>query len=177
MATPHKPLNRDVPTPPTADDRLDAIGIAEIAGRIVSGETQREIAADLGVNQATLSIWLSGANRSARTRAAMLEAAEALQDRGHQALMDARGGSQADVALARALDQHWARRAAIRNPAHRERTDHVISGQVGHTVQALSRAQLLEIAAQGLPDAPQVAELLLDAHTGAYAALDAAPGS
>lgn len=162
---------------PTAIEALDAIGTDAILDRVCSGETQAEIAASIGIAQSSLGSWLAASVRSARTRAAMLEAAEAMQDRGHQALLDARGGSQADVALARALDQHWARRAAIRNPAHRERTDHVISGQVGHTVQALSRAQLLEIAAQGLPDAPQVAELLLDAHTGAYAAQDAAPGS
>lgn len=134
-----------------AQDKLARIGAEAIAQRIEDGATQAELAAELAVSVGSLNGWLHASpERSARVTRAMAASAEALADRGHQALVEA-ADSMAEIARGRALEQHWRWRAAIRNPHYRERMDHSHTGSVTHAIESLSRAQLVEIAAQGLP--------------------------
>jgi transcriptional regulator with XRE-family HTH domain len=112
-------------TPPvramTQAEKLDALGIDTVASRIEAGETQAELARSIGVDVGTLNRWLhSDPQRSARAREAMTVSAEAMQDRGLDALLSA-PPDNAEIARARALEQHWARRAAIRNPRHSQK--------------------------------------------------------
>jgi transcriptional regulator with XRE-family HTH domain len=115
----------------TDAERLDAIGIEGIAQRIESGQTQRQIAADLDMPVSTLNAWLRKDEHSARARAAMQQSAEAWLDRGMSALEEA-PPDQAEIARARALEQHCARRAAIRNPAYRDgaNVDHTVAVKI-----------------------------------------------
>lgn len=134
---------------------LDSIGIDAVAASIENGLTQREIAAEAGCDPMTLNRWLhANPLRSARARAAMAASAEAWLDRGLAAAESAT--DLMEVARSRVIAQECARRAAVRNPAYRDKVDHahISSGTV--TVQHLSRAQLLEIAAQGAPDLEHV---------------------
>ena len=137
-------------------DTIAAVGIDNIALRVEAGATQAELAQEMGVGVARLNAWIHGSpERSARVRAAMAASAEALADRGHQELTAA-GSSMPEITRARALEQHWRWRAAIRNPAYRERTDSTL--QVSVSTQQLTRAQLEAIAAQGLPMVERIEE-------------------
>lgn len=89
----------------------------ELLQRIAGGESQAEIAAALGIGAATLNRWLhSTPERSARARSAMAMSAETWLDRGLDALATAPPDA-VEIARARAIEQHCARRAAIRDPA------------------------------------------------------------
>jgi hypothetical protein len=99
----------------------------------------------------TLNTWLHRHPEwSARVSAAIRDSAEAIADRGYQELAQATS-SMAEISRARAMEQHWRWRAAIRNPQYRERIDHAHQGTVTHAVEQMSRQQLEQIAAQGLP--------------------------
>jgi transcriptional regulator with XRE-family HTH domain len=139
-----------MPIASPAQDKIAAVGLSAIAARIEAGSTQRELAREIGVDVQTLNQWLhADPQRSARTRDALAASAEALADRGHQAIEDA-APTMAEVTRARMLDQHWRWRAAIRNPAYRERTDSTLQVTTAHT-HTLTLAQLEQIAAQALP--------------------------
>lgn len=122
----------------TAAERLDEIGIDEIAGRIRAGESQREISTALSMSVDRLSCWLHATpERSARARAAMAASAESWIDRGHAYLLDAPSDA-VEIARARALEQHCARRAAIRNPhGYGDKLGVQHSGEVNITISAV----------------------------------------
>jgi transcriptional regulator with XRE-family HTH domain len=100
-----------MPTPETT---------ARLVELIELGKTQREIAADIGVEVSTINRWIHASDELAEQSArARVLSAEAWTDRGLQALEDAPPDA-VEIARARAIEQHCARRAAIRNPAYRE---------------------------------------------------------
>lgn len=104
------------PKKPTARQIVEAVGIDDLCRRIETGESQTEIARSLGVEVSTLNEYLhSTPENSARARAAMEKSAESWIDRGHQYLVEADSDPN-EIARAKALEQHCARRAAIRNP-------------------------------------------------------------
>ena len=97
----------------TVTDSLDA---DTIIAKIADGATQREIAEEFGLSASRLNEWLhADPERSARAREAMEISAEAWLDRGLDALTAAEPEA-VEIARARAIEQHCARRAAIRNP-------------------------------------------------------------
>jgi hypothetical protein len=150
-----------MPQASPAQDKLDALGTDAVLAMIEDGKTQDELVAELGIGKGVLNTWLHAKpDRSARVRLAMTASAESLADRGLRELRDA-GSSMAEIARGRALEQHWRWRAAIRNPQYRERTDHTVTGQVQHTVAALSMSQLEQIASQALPMVEQVEDARL----------------
>lgn len=121
-----------------ASDKLDALGIDALAEWIERGGSQYEISRDLGVSVGSLNGWLHATpERSVRARAAMASSAEAWVDRGHQYLVEAPGDA-VEIARARALEQHCARRAAIRNPRrYGDKLDVQHGGEVNITISAV----------------------------------------
>jgi transcriptional regulator with XRE-family HTH domain len=108
-----------------------------VLDRIESGESQAEIARDLGMTPSTLSRMLSAneeiSQRSAHARSI---SAEAWLDRGLRAIesaMDKTGN--VDASAAKAYAQECARRAAIRNPAYRDKVQQEITGANGGAVK------------------------------------------
>ena len=108
-----------------------------VLDRIMNGESQAEIARDLGITPGRLSQLLGEdeeiAKRSARARSI---SAEAWLDRGLAAVesaMDKTGN--VDASAAKAYAQECARRAAIRNPQYRDKVQQEISGPNGGPVQ------------------------------------------
>lgn len=94
-------------------DKLDE---DDVIARITGGESQSEIARSESIGVATLHGWLYATpERSARTREAMESSAEYWLDRGLQTLEEAPPDAS-EIARARAIEQHCARRAAVRNP-------------------------------------------------------------
>jgi hypothetical protein len=130
--------------------------------RIYEGDSQASIAKQLGVSAGHLSESLDAAyptlthpaagsirERSARARAA---SAEAWLDKGLQEVYDAiydpsYKGSGRDSGAARAYAQECARRAAIRNPAYREKTGVEITGAKGGPIQTIAATATPEQAA------------------------------
>lgn len=105
-----------MPQPTPAQDKLNAIGEDAVIEWITVGQTQAEICEKAGVGVGRLNAWLhENPDRSARARDAMKVSAEAWQDRGLKAIMDA-APDAVEIARARAIEQHCARRAAIRDP-------------------------------------------------------------
>ena len=93
----------------------EALGFDAAIERIENGDSMREIAGELGVSVGFIHGWLrSSVERSARVDAAMEMSAESWLDRGLNELTTA--NSKNAVLKARAIEQHCARRAAIRNP-------------------------------------------------------------
>lgn len=134
-----------MPRPPTIAQRLDAIGLQPILDRIECGESQSEIAREFKVDVSELNRFLHrDAHSSARARLAMLSSAESWIDRGHNYLLDA-PADNAEIQRARALEQHCARRAAIRNPAYRDKVDMAHSVAPGSAL-GMSDDELLLIA-------------------------------
>ena len=116
----------------TAQEKLEEIGIDAICARIENGETFSEIAKSVGCDISVVSRWLSSDETryqlSARARAL---SAEAWLDRGLDPLRQALDkGGNIDAAAARAYAQECARRAALRNPAYREKSEVKHSGSL-----------------------------------------------
>ena len=96
--------------------KADSLDEDAVISAIREGKTQTEVARESGLAVSKLNEWLhSTPERSARARDAMKASAESWLDRGHQYLLEAPPDS-AEIARARALEQHCARRAAIRDP-------------------------------------------------------------
>ena len=94
----------------------EALGFDAAIERIENGDSMREIAGELGVSVGFIHGWLrSSVERSARVDAAMEMSAESWLDRGLNELTTAPDSKNA-LLKARAIEQHCARRAAIRNP-------------------------------------------------------------
>lgn len=128
------------------DDKLE-----EILERITDGDSQADIAKDLGVGVMTLSDYLNRDSVSVRSAQARQDSAEAWLDKGLQAIKDAmRKDSGLDATAARAYAQECARRAAIRNPRYNERLSVDLSAKVTTDAQ-LTDAELMAIAARKTP--------------------------
>lgn len=101
--------------------------IEDVLARIASGESQAEIARSLNIGASTLSERLSAtpeiAERSARARSI---SAEAWLDRGLDYVLNENN----DANRARIVAQECARRAALRNPAYREKQAVDLSGDM-----------------------------------------------
>lgn len=104
-----------------------------IWSRIESGDSQAEIARDLGVVPSTLSELLNKPEHAERSARARELSAEAWLDRGLAALEQAPADSN-EIARARAIAQECARRAAIRNPRYSEKRVHEVSGPNGGAI-------------------------------------------
>lgn len=104
-----------------------------IWSRIESGDSQAEIARDLGVVPSTLSELLNKPEHAERSARARELSAEAWLDRGLRALEEAPADSN-EIARARAIAQECARRAAIRNPRYSEKRVHEVSGPNGGAI-------------------------------------------
>ena len=108
-----------------------------VLDRIMNGESQAEIARDIGLSPARLSELLSAdaeiAERSARARSI---SAEAWLDRGLAVIESSlKKEDGIDASAAKAYAQECARRAAIRNPQYRDKVQQEISGPNGGPVQ------------------------------------------
>jgi transcriptional regulator with XRE-family HTH domain len=102
--------------PPIARAKIEALGETTILEQIASGKAQSEIARSVNVSIAALNEWLhSDSDRSARVTQAMTESAESWIDRGLAYVLEAERDA-VEIQRARILEQHCARRAAIRNP-------------------------------------------------------------
>jgi len=102
--------------PKKAQSKLEALGFEKVLDKMRAGESGMEIADEVGVSNAALWDWLRrDVERSARVDAAMLQSAEGWVDRGLRTLIEA-DSDPSEIARARAIEQHCARRAAIRAP-------------------------------------------------------------
>jgi transcriptional regulator with XRE-family HTH domain len=122
---------------------MATLDLEAILARIEEGDSQAEIARDLGVSASVLSGFLNreeNAERSARARQA---SAEAWLDKGLAVISSSlpRRGD-VDPAAARAYAQECARRAAIRNPAYRDKVDQTVSGPNGGPIKTESTVTL-----------------------------------
>lgn len=97
--------------------KLDAFPVEALLAMLASGRTQTEISKAAGVPQSAISVWLSNQNGELADQIALARrlGGEACLDRGLEELEKARGGDTSAVALARAFDGHWARRAGLFN--------------------------------------------------------------
>lgn len=116
---------------------------------IHQGRSQAEIAALLGVSAGIVSLWLDrDAETIERSARARQSSAEAWLDRGLTAIESAmKRSSGVDATAARAYAQECARRAAIRNPAYRERTGVEITGAKGGPIRTIASTVTPEEAA------------------------------
>lgn len=130
------PMAKKPPAAASARDRLDALGIEAVCLRVEAGETQRELAASIGVGIGTLVAWLHLPEHEKRYEQAKLASAEAFLDLGFEAVKAALPkSSKTDATAARAFAQECARRAALRNPRYVEKTAHEHSGPNGGPMQ------------------------------------------
>lgn len=97
--------------------KLDDFPFQELLGMLAGAATQAQLGQAIGVPQPTVSLWLHGlrGERAEQVEAARAAAGLACLDKGLAELEAARGGDAAAVGLARALDQHWSRRAGLYN--------------------------------------------------------------
>jgi transcriptional regulator with XRE-family HTH domain len=111
--------------------------IPAICERIEGGETQSSIAQSLGITAGRLSQILSADDNSAKLSArARAASAESWLDKGLAAVesaMDKDG--RIDANAARAYAQECARRAALRNPAYRDKV--TVSGDSDNPLTVL----------------------------------------
>lgn len=126
--------------------------IDDILTRIEKGESEADIESAIGVARSTFRHWLTLTPelvaRSARAKEA---SAESWLDRGLDPLRKAlQKDSGIDPSAARAYAQECARRAAIRNPAYRDKTSTEVSGTLRvKTEKDLSDDELAGIASSG----------------------------
>lgn len=125
-----------------------------IIDSIRGGQSQAEIAALLGVSAGTVSTWLDrDADTIERSARARIQSAEAWLDRGLKAVTDAMDRkSGMDATAARSVAQECARRAAIRNPAYREKTGVEITGKDGGPIRTIGATVSPEVAAATYKD-------------------------
>lgn len=124
-----------------------------IIERIYEGDSQADIARALNRSTGCVSMWLDcderTIERSARARTA---SAEAWLDKGlamvQAAIFDPSfKGEGMDAGAARAYAQECARRAAVRNPAYRERTGVELTGKGGGPIRTIAASVSPEDAA------------------------------
>lgn len=107
-----------MPTPPTAREALDRLGIDAFCDEIANGKSLTKIAEMVGCNIASVSNWLSSdPQRSARALQARTNAAWYWDEQAEQELRDAKRTPE-DVAIARELAQHFRWRSRVTDPAN-----------------------------------------------------------
>ena len=111
-------------------------GIDVLCEAIVRGESYRTICAEYGVSIGTVYNWLNETQatteQSARARSL---SAEAWLDKGMDVLQSSLSKSgDVDPSAARAIAQECARRAAIRNPQYRDKTETALTGADGAAI-------------------------------------------
>lgn len=114
--------------------------VSHILDRIRNGESQREIAKSLQMPVSTLNSMLNKSEeliiQSARAR---LESAESWMDKGLDIIQLAlRKDSEIDVQAAKAYEQACARRAAVRNPAYRDKIDATVGNPDGSPLKIVT---------------------------------------
>jgi predicted transcriptional regulator len=121
-----------------------------IIEQIRSGQSQASIAKALGVSTGSVSMWLDrDADTIERSARARIASAEAWLDRGLEAVESAlMRDSGVDATAARAVAQECARRAAVRNPAYREKTGVEITGAAGGPIRTIATTATPEEAAK-----------------------------
>lgn len=127
-----------------------AIDIDATIDRIASGESQASIARSYNVSASTLHNYLSATpDLIARSARARLISAEAWLDRGLAVIESSLSKSgDVDAGAARAYAQECARRAAIRNPAYRDKLSVDADIRVRSAAE-MPDAELARIAAGG----------------------------
>lgn len=133
---------------PTATDILDNIGIDAICDRIEDDKSYKAIAEELGINKATLIIWIhADDNRSARAKASRELAGRFNDDAALQVLKNLPAdATSAQIAQARELAQHYRWRAKARNP--REYGDkQTIAGDPDNPLQVNHKVTRVELVA------------------------------
>lgn len=126
----------DTTKPPSCTERLEAIGIEAICNRIQDGESDGEIAASIGMSKSTVNNWLNLDENIIQSARAREQSAESWLDKGLATISTALpkdGGI--DSSAARAYAQECARRAAIRNPKYRDKSETAITGADGGAVK------------------------------------------
>ena len=99
---------------PSDKEKLNTYGINEICMRIVSGESQKSIAVDLGVNVATFCIWVGDDKHSAQIKRAIVLSARHWDERAEDVLTNM-AESPMGIARARELASHYRWRAKSYN--------------------------------------------------------------
>lgn len=102
---------------PAATSPLERHGIEWLCDKLVAGETQTQIALDLGIGVATLSRWIADPEhpeRSARAREARIAAARSFDDMAEQELRGAK--DPFTLARAKELAHHYRWKASKANP-------------------------------------------------------------
>lgn len=95
-------------------DLLQSVGIDLICERLIAGETQTSIAADIGVSKGLLCAWLAEPERSARAREARILAASSYADLALAAIKDA--PDPFELTRARELASHYRWQASKASP-------------------------------------------------------------
>lgn len=112
------------------------LDLEDILNRIEGGESQSEIAETYGVHASTLSRFLNADENAQQSARARQSSAEAWLDKGLAVISSSlQRGGDVDPSAARAYAQECARRAAIRNPAYRDKVDTTVTGKDGGPVQ------------------------------------------
>lgn len=105
-----------MPTRPTARDALDKLGIEAFCAEVANGKPLRAIAAMVGCDIASVSLWLSSdPQRSARARDARRDAAWHWDEVAEQEIRNA-DRTPEGVSIARELASHFRWRASKINP-------------------------------------------------------------
>jgi len=117
---------------------LDAMGIDEFCARLESGQSNREIAAEMGISEHAVRMWIGAdETRSARAKISRHESAAGWMDRGLMAIASLPPeATPAQVAQMREMAQHCRRMAAIRDPrGYGERVQADVEHSGGLTVE------------------------------------------
>ena len=154
--------------PALARSKIDAYGIDAIIDRLGAGETQTEIALEIGVSTMSLNRAIhDNPVLSARVREAQRLSAERFEllaasilDEAQQAIRDEPGISGAIVALARERAQSAYRRASVLDRDRYGDAKRTIDVNVTHEARQISTAELERIVAQ------QTLELAADGTVG-----------
>lgn len=95
--------------------KLDAYPLEALLAMVAAGRTQTEIAKAVGCTQPSVSVFLSSQVGDIAEQVALARrlGGESCLDRGLEELEKARGGDNSVVALARAFEAHFARRAGL----------------------------------------------------------------
>ena len=114
--------------------------VPAILDRIRNGESQREIATSLQMPVSTLNSMLNkDASLIVQSARARLESAESWADKGLDIIgLALNKDSEIDVQAAKAYEQACRWRAAIRNPAYREKQDLTHSNPDGTNITGLT---------------------------------------
>ena len=144
-----KPQVKAAPKQPTAIAQLDSLGVDKFCDLIESGQSQAEIARNLGIEKAVVTRWLAAEDqRSARAREARANSAESLYEMAHQNILAA--SDVFELSKAKEEAQHLRKWAGIRNP--REYGDKVAVGGAEDLppvqVHSMSNEALLAIASR-----------------------------